>query len=78
MDKAAGYEGYVIQASPYQLAEGGRWSTHLEISRVDGDLLTTMPYSAGNTHDSEEDAIKHSLNFGRKIIDGEVPGCSAP
>ena len=77
MDKAT-YEGYVIHARPQQLARDGRWSTNLQIWRDDGRALTLVPYSAANTYDSKEEATWHSLNFGRQIIDGEVPGCSAP
>jgi hypothetical protein len=77
MDKAV-YEGYTLNARPHQLADNGRWTTDIEIWRDDGNTLTVVPYSAANSYESKEAATWHSLNFGRQIIDGEVPGCSAP
>jgi hypothetical protein len=77
MDRV-GYDGYIICPRPYQLAEVGRWSTNVEIWRDDGDSVTVVPFSAANSYESKELATLHSLDFGRQIIDGDVPGCAAP
>ncbi len=72
------YKGYIIEAHPHQLADGGRWSLDVTIERHEADQVTERPFSAANLFDIEEEAVQHCINFGRQIIDGHVPGCTAP
>ena len=66
------YKGYVITPIPDQLAESGRWTVKVSIARHSSSGVSQRPYSAANTYPTEEEAIKHSLNFGRQIIDGKA------
>ncbi len=50
----------------------------ITIERHEGDRVTELPFSAANLFDTEEAADEHGINFGRQIIDGQVPGCTAP
>jgi len=68
----------VIDASPHQLADNGRWTTDVTIERHDGASVTTCQFSASRTFETKEEAIRHCINFGRQIIDGQVAGCVAP
>ncbi len=72
------YKGYVIEANPDELADGGRWTTNITIERHDGEGVMADPFSAANTFDTKEEATAHCINFGRQIIDGQVSGCQAP
>jgi hypothetical protein len=72
------YKGHVIQARPFQLADSGRWSLDITIERDTGDEVIVRPFSASNEFENRDEAVRHCINFGRQIIDGEVPGCAAP
>jgi len=74
----AAYQGYVIEAHPYQLADDKRWSTDLNIERHYGEGVSVRPYSGTLTFTTKDEAIKHCLGLGAQIIDGMYPGCVAP
>ncbi len=63
-----GYKGHEMYPHVHQLQEDGRWTTQVHILR--GDVVTL--YTASNTWASREEAEVRSLDFGRKIIDGEI------
>lgn len=65
------YKGFVIEAAPDPLKDG-RWSTKVIIWKFQGDSLTQKPFSANNIWNSEIDAINHSFNFGKLIVDGKA------
>jgi len=73
--QSIGYKGYKIQAAPYQLAESKEWTINIYIFIDKGSEIVERNYSAGNTFQTEEEAITHCLDFGRQIIDGQIPGC---
>lgn len=66
------YKGYIVKAKPYQLAESGQWTVNVIIGKHHGGSYSEKPYYAKNAYPTEEGAIKHPLNFGRQIIDGEA------
>jgi hypothetical protein len=70
------YKGFEINAVPYQLADTGHWTVHIFIWKHRGHESTEREFSAANTFENKEDAIKHCLNFGKQIIDGQAKGCS--
>jgi hypothetical protein len=72
------YEGYVIEATPHQLADDGRWTLNFNIERHEDDHTKVRPFSASNTFETRAEALRHCLNFGRQIIDGQVVSCVAP
>jgi len=39
-------------------------------------MNVTKPFPASDTFFSEVEAIQHSLDFGKRIIDGKVEDCS--
>jgi hypothetical protein len=70
------YKGYEIQAVPYRLAESGDWAMKIIILHHRGDAVTTRDFYAHNRFKTENDAIQHCFDFGKKIIDGQIPNCS--
>ena len=72
MDRHIKYKGYEIYARPQELQEGG-WNTNIEIVRDAEGQRHIKPYLASNKFPTEEEAIASCLEYGRRIIDGEVP-----
>ena len=70
------YDGYEIIPASYQLADDGKWAVQVYIAKEVGSERRERQFSAGNTFDKKARAERHCLDFGRKIIDGEIPGCS--
>lgn len=71
------YKGYVLQPAPYRLAESGRWVVKVYIEIHDIGRITVKNFTAHeSTFATEEEAIPHCLEFGRRIIDGKQPGLS--
>lgn len=70
------YKGYTIDAAPYKLADSKGWSINIYIRRDTGDSINTANFSAANIFETEEEAIKHCIDFGCRIIDGEIENCS--
>ena len=71
MNKIAEYESFEVTARP-QLLKDGRWTTEVHIRRNN----VVRPYFASNTWETEDAAIKGCFEFGRRIIDGEIPALS--
>ncbi len=67
------YKGFVICAAPHKLADGERWKIHTNIERHTGDGVLIRPFSAANAFDTRDEAVRHCLQFGRRIIYGEEP-----
>lgn len=72
MDNWVIYNGVRIEAVPNQLADGSAWTTEVNISVDTGGSTTVMRYSAGNQWPSKEEAISHCIEFGKRIVDGEL------
>ena len=72
MKKSVDYRGFTIRAKPIRL-ESGEWNTVVQLKR-DG---TVKPFYTADTWKSEEEAVRQSLRFGMRIIDGEVPEFNA-
>ena len=70
------YKDFIIQATPYQLADSGKWAMQVYIRRDTGDSVRSRPFSAANTFDTKDEATVHCINFGKQIIDGQVAGCT--
>jgi hypothetical protein len=66
------YKGFKICPRPQQLQDGS-WNTNIEIIRDAEGRRHVKSYSASNTFPTEEDAMAGCLEFGRRIIDGEIP-----
>lgn len=72
------YKRYIIEAEPGQLADDSRWTITVTIKRDEGGRIVTQSFSAGNTFETKDEAIQHSIHFGQQIIDGQVSGCTPP
>lgn len=73
----AQYKDFVIFANPYQLQDSKRWRAMVTIGRITPYESNFRPFTTTDkTYESEEEARKHCFNLGRKIIDGEISGCS--
>ncbi len=70
------YKGYIIDAAPYKLAESKGWSINIHIMHDTGDAINTKNFSAANIFATQEEAIQHCIEFGRRIIDGEIENCT--
>jgi len=66
------YNGYEIQASPYQLAESGNWRVNIHIQKHKGFEVISRNFSSTNSFPTREEAVKHCFDFGMKIIDGKI------
>ncbi len=67
MKKSIDYRGYTVMARPIPL-ESGEWNTAVQLKRAD----IVKPFYASDTWKSEEEAVRHCLWFGMRIIDGEI------
>ena len=68
------YKGYIIQTTPYQLAESLEWEIKISIRGARDDKVLLRSFSASNSYPSREEAIRHCFDFGQRIIDGQVDG----
>ena len=67
------YKDFLVWAITYLLQESGEWRGKVNIMRKDG--MTIKPFLLENTFKTKEEAIRHSLACGKRIIDGKMPGC---
>ena len=72
------YSGYVIDARTHQLADDNRWSLDISIEHHTDERVQVQTYGAVNTFETRDEAVQHCIDYGRKIIDGKVAGCTAP
>lgn len=75
MDVVA-YKEFEIKASPYNLAESGDWSLNMYIIHHKAGETREKNFSTAQTFKTRDEAVSHCHNFGRQIIDGQVPGCT--
>jgi hypothetical protein len=68
------YNGYVIEAVPYQLADDKKWTININIWKEKGSSITQRNFSVSNTFVDKEEAVQHCYNLGKQIIDGELKG----
>ncbi len=69
------YKDYEVHAASL-LLPSGEWSLEVHITAQRGDEIQTKPFTGSDTFFSEVEAIRHCLDFGKRIIDGEVEDCS--
>lgn len=70
------YNGYEIQASPYQLAESKNWTINIYILKHRGSLVASKNFSSANSFPTRKEVVKYCFDFGMKIIDGKIENCS--
>ena len=65
------YKDYEVHAASL-LLPSGEWSLEVQITVQRGDEIHTKPFTGSDTFFSEVEAIRHGLDFGKRIIDGKV------
>ena len=72
------YEGYEIDSATQQITESGEWTLRVSITKHrDSKGITNQQFfDAATTFSSKEEADIQSIEFGKKIINGEVVDCS--
>jgi len=70
------YKGYEITPISNQFEDSGEWTVGVSITKHRGSDSSLKPFSASNTFLTKEEAVAHSIEFGKKIINGEQPGVS--
>jgi hypothetical protein len=71
------YKHREIHAVPYQLADNLKWTVSASIWTYVGSGISARTYTASMLCDSRDEALVHSVNYGRHLIDGKVPGVPA-
>lgn len=67
------YKNFLIWTITYNLADSGEWRGKVQIMRKNGSKI--QPFTIlENTFKTEEEAILRSLEYGRLLIDGLIPG----
>ena len=69
------YKGFLIEPTPYQLADTDKWAMEVYIMHDKGSSVKSRSFHAGNRFDTKEEATKHCLEFAKQIIDGQHTGC---
>ena len=62
------YKGFEILPRTRRRSDTGRWTTQTYLFH----LNTVQRFSCSNTFSTREEAIARCVDFGRRIIDGEV------
>ena len=68
----AAYKEFQILPTPQQLADSGEWTLSIVIEKHTGDAVVFRNFSTANSFPTKDEALQRCLEFGRKIIDGEV------
>jgi hypothetical protein len=68
------YKGFTIVATPHRLDAPVRWSLDIDISREEQGAVYARHFEAANIFPTEDEAVEHCLEFGRRVVDGKVPG----
>jgi hypothetical protein len=70
------YKDFEIHAAPWKLADSGRWQINIDIFKHRAGDTASRNFSASDTYETREEALKHCFQFGRQIIDGQSANCS--
>ena len=70
------YKGFVIRPAPEYLVDLKCWSVKVWLDRHSGDAVHMKHFTAKQTAATEEEAVAHSLEYGRQVIDGQITGVS--
>jgi hypothetical protein len=76
MEETISHKGYRLTAQPLRRVRDGRWTTRVLIGRDHAGERRENFFYATDTFESRDDAVRESLAFGRRVVDGEVEGVS--
>jgi hypothetical protein len=71
------YKNHEIHAAPEQLADNLKWTVSAHFWNYAHNGISARTYTASMLCDSREEALAHSVIYGRHLIDGKVPGVPA-
>jgi hypothetical protein len=67
------YKDFLIWADSWLLSASGKWRGRVNIMRKKGNIIEH--FDIENTFETKQEVIDHSIEYGRMIIDGKIPGC---
>ncbi len=70
------YKDDVIEATAEQLDDNAGWAVSVCIYAHHGDHCNGKVFKPSEKHINQDEAIKHGLILGQRIIDGVVEDCS--
>lgn len=76
MGQTVHYQGFTIHSAPRYVAEWNKWSMEITISIDHAGDTKAQTFSGGVLYPSETEADVQGMAFGRRVIDGKVPGQS--
>ena len=71
-----GYKGYLINLTTRKLADSGEWTSDITIAVRKTAATIEKRFSREETYSSEEEAVSACIEFGKRIIDGQIEGLS--
>jgi hypothetical protein len=76
MSQTVRYQKYIINSSPQQSLNGGRWKLTISIAWQENGASTMKSFTTDTPYQTESEADVHGITFGQRIIDGKIPGIS--
>lgn len=76
MIRAVSYKGFTICPAPHQLPNTGMWELNLSISWSTGNQEHSRHFSKAESYGTKDEAEIISIDYGKLIIDGHIPGSS--
>ncbi len=70
------YKGYGIRVRSSRLRDTDKWNTEVVIEREVADKRILKKFVASKQWDDGKAAKAGCIQFGRRIIDGKVEGCT--
>ena len=69
MERRHAYEGFIIEAQPYELHDEQGWKTEFYIEEHDGSGVNVTQFFLPTVFGSEDEAIRGALEAGKRKID---------
>ncbi|UVT19007.1 MAG: hypothetical protein H8K03_14475 [Nitrospira sp.] len=73
MSRAVSYKGYIIRPAPQHLVESGMWGLNLHISWSTGNKEHSHHFFKDEAYGTKDEAEIMCIDYGKLIIDGQVP-----
>ena len=70
------YKGFELSPAVEHLLDPGEWSTRILITKHHAHEVKEKVFSASNTFKDKLEAEDHSIEFGKKIVDGHYKGAT--
>lgn len=64
------YEGFQLQSAVEQHLDSGEWTTRVLITKHHANQVKEKFCSASNTFKDKAEAERHSIEFGKQVVDG--------